>query len=66
VTADDWNAATVRLVNRYGERYPALRSAVDDGALSPDDRNGLEFGIQCVLDGIETLIASREKPGTDS
>ena len=61
VAGDDWDTATIWLVNRHSERYPALRSAVDDGALSPDDRNGLEFGIQCVLDGIEVLIASRTK-----
>jgi AcrR family transcriptional regulator len=63
MAAGDWNAATVRLVNQHSDRYPALRSAVEDGALSPDDRNGLEFGIQRVLDGIEVLIASRANAG---
>lgn len=61
--ADDWNAATVRLVSQYSERYPALQSAVEDGALSPEDRNGLEFGIQRILDGIEVLIAGANASG---
>lgn len=56
---DDWNTATAWLINQYSEQFPALRSAVDDGALRRDDQNGLEFGIRRILDGIEVLIASR-------
>jgi AcrR family transcriptional regulator len=55
----DWNSATVRLVKEDSQRYPALLSAVEEGALDAEDTNGLGFGTRCILDGMETLIARK-------
>jgi len=45
-------------------RFPALHRALASGALEDDD--GLEaefdFGLQCILDGVATLIDTRRRP----
>jgi AcrR family transcriptional regulator len=59
--AGSWNEAMAALVRRHGERYPALLAAVEEGALGAEDRDALEFGLRCVLAGIDALIADRRQ-----
>jgi AcrR family transcriptional regulator len=48
------------------ERYPAISRLVQTGAFAPAEDGRpipFEFGLQRVLDGLETYIAQRAKPG---
>ncbi|WP_437667109.1 TetR/AcrR family transcriptional regulator [Sorangium sp. So ce1182] len=59
VTDEAWGAFLVELVQKHGDRYPAVREAMSSGAFGPPEGDGLEFGLRCVLDGIGVLIAAR-------
>jgi hypothetical protein len=37
----------------------ALTRAVAEGAFEPDGTDPLDFGLDCILDGVEALIAGR-------
>ena len=46
------------------ERFPALRRAVDAGIFAPgedDADTDFAFGLERVLDGVERLVARRER-----
>jgi hypothetical protein len=44
-----------KLLGKQRDRYPALLNAIDSGAFSQSSEDGLEFGLACILDGIESL-----------
>jgi AcrR family transcriptional regulator len=46
---------TDRLLERRDE-YPSLLAAIDSGAFVQPSEQSLEFGLACILNGIETLI----------
>jgi AcrR family transcriptional regulator len=57
---DAWGEAIGALLAAHSDRFPALSAAIADGAFAPDaEDDGLEFGLQRVLDGIEVLIKQR-------
>ncbi len=58
LSAAQWRAATAELMHDHGERYPNLGAALDDRGPEPDP---LQFGLGCVLDGVERLIAARAR-----
>jgi AcrR family transcriptional regulator len=58
-TGEQWEPAITRVLQKHGDRYPAMMAAIGSGALSPSDNDGLEFGLRCVLDGLGVLIAER-------
>jgi AcrR family transcriptional regulator len=51
-----WVSAMAKLLGKYGDRYPALTAAVDSGAFSQTPEDGLEFGLECILNGIASLV----------
>ncbi|HEU5471430.1 MAG TPA: TetR/AcrR family transcriptional regulator [Actinophytocola sp.] len=55
----DRGTLLIRLITDNAPRYPALTSAIADGAFSPSQHDDIEFGLQRVLDGIQTYIDSR-------
>ncbi|MFI1198205.1 TetR/AcrR family transcriptional regulator [Streptomyces sp. BHT-5-2] len=52
----EWNRLTGELLDRHADRFPALTRAVADGAFAPDTVDPLEFGLDRILDGVQTLI----------
>ncbi|WP_405987764.1 TetR/AcrR family transcriptional regulator [Streptomyces sp. NBC_00986] len=61
---DQWGSAVAEIVREHSDRYPALMAAMSSGAFDPAAGDGEEFGLRCVLDGIETLIAGRAAHST--
>ncbi|MGC2660275.1 MAG: TetR/AcrR family transcriptional regulator, partial [Bryobacteraceae bacterium] len=61
LSAGEWMSGMTRLLKRYGERYPSLLAAIDSGAFNPSPNDGLDFGLECILDGIESLASKRRK-----
>ena len=56
-------AATIAsLLREHAIDYPALAAAAADGAFSPNDADGFEFGLRCILDGIDAAITSTTRP----
>ena len=57
-----WEAGIAELLAAHRERFPALFAAIGDGAFAPpEDGDGLDFGLQRVLDGIEVLIERKAR-----
>ncbi|AJC53099.1 MULTISPECIES: TetR/AcrR family transcriptional regulator [Streptomyces] len=52
----EWTRLTNELLTRQADRFPALTRAVADGAFAPDDIDPLAFGLERILDGVQTLI----------
>jgi hypothetical protein len=47
------------LLADYGDRYPALTAATASANGSAAHDNGRAFGLERILDGLESLIAQR-------
>ncbi len=58
-SAEQWVSAITKLLGKRSERYPNLMMAIDSGAFSQSPENGLNFGLDCILDGIESLAGRR-------
>jgi hypothetical protein len=41
------------------DRYHFVIAAIDSGAFSHSPEDGLEFGLECILNGIESLVRRR-------
>lgn len=54
-----WVSAMAKQLRRYRDRYPTLVAAIDSGAFSHSQEDGLEFGLKCILNGIESLARQR-------
>jgi AcrR family transcriptional regulator len=55
-----WTASRQRaLLRDHGERYPALTRLLADADRAPSDQ-GRGFGLQCILDGLEARIETRQ------
>ncbi len=52
----EWNRLTGEVLDRHADRFPALTRAIAAGAFAPDTVDPLEFGIERILDGVQTLI----------
>lgn len=59
-SAELWVSVMAKLLGKHRDRYPALMAAIDSGAFSQSPEDGLEFGLECILNGIESLV---RKPG---
>jgi len=51
-------AALTQNLREHGADYPALTEAASDGAFTPNDIDGFEFGLRCILNGIATTITA--------
>jgi AcrR family transcriptional regulator len=60
-SAELWVSVMAKLLGKHRERYPALMAVVDSGAFSQSPEDGLEFGLECILNGIESLVPRRRK-----
>ncbi|MEU7856679.1 TetR/AcrR family transcriptional regulator C-terminal domain-containing protein [Nonomuraea sp. NPDC049141] len=49
------------LLERHGERFPALTTAVASAAAGSAQDDALDFGLNRIFDGLELLIAKRAK-----
>jgi AcrR family transcriptional regulator len=49
------------LLERHGERFPALTTAVASAAAGSAQDDALDFGLNRIFDGLELLIAARSK-----
>ncbi|TXJ73865.1 TetR/AcrR family transcriptional regulator [Streptomyces lavendulae] len=56
----EWDRLAADLLTRHAERFPALTRAIADGAFQPDGIDPLEFGLDRILDGVESVIGGRE------
>lgn len=54
-----WVSAMAKKLGRNRDRYPALVAAIDSGAFSDSREDGLKFGLECILNGIESLVRKR-------
>jgi AcrR family transcriptional regulator len=61
LSAERWESAIVRLLKGQDDRYPGLMAAISSGAFGPTPGDGLAFGLDCILDGLESLIARRAR-----
>ena len=61
LSAKQWRGAMTKLLEKERNRYSALRAAIDAGAFHQRPGAGLEFGLECILDGIESLVGKRKK-----
>lgn len=63
--AEEWHASFFRVLERNinNPRYPTLSRLVTSGAFN-EEGDEFEFGLQRVLDGIETFIQARRAPDT--
>jgi len=60
-SAGQWVSVMTALLKKHRDRYPALMAAIDSGAFSQSPEDGLEFGLECILDGIESLVGRQKK-----
>jgi AcrR family transcriptional regulator len=60
-SARQWVSVMAELLAKHRDRYPALTRAIDSGAFSQSPEDGLEFGLECILDGIESWVGRRDK-----
>ncbi|MDH6123476.1 TetR/AcrR family transcriptional regulator C-terminal domain-containing protein [Kitasatospora sp. GP82] len=54
--SQEWIRLTGELLGRHADRFPALTRAIAAGAFAPDTVDPLEFGLDRILDGVQTLI----------
>jgi AcrR family transcriptional regulator len=59
--AEDLSAALSSAIQEHAADYPALVAAADEGAFGPNDNDGFEFGLRCILHGIDAIITSRTR-----
>jgi AcrR family transcriptional regulator len=60
-SAEQWVSEMTTLLGKHRDRYPSLIAAIDSGAFSQLPEDGLEFGLKCILDGIESLVGRQGK-----
>lgn len=62
--ADDeqWAQAMRDLMQRHGARYPALLDTMRGGGFEPSGKDTLEFGMRCVLDGLQLRLSPHPSP----
>ncbi len=56
LSGERWIASMRKLLKDRRDQYPALVAAIDAGAFGKSRRDGLSFGLKCILDGVELLM----------
>ncbi|WP_433417563.1 hypothetical protein ACQP1V_00285 [Microtetraspora malaysiensis] len=56
----EWGHLTGELLNRDAARFPALTTAIAEGAFAPTGLDPLDFGLDRILDGVQVLIDRAE------
>ncbi|MFI1976623.1 TetR/AcrR family transcriptional regulator [Streptomyces wedmorensis] len=52
----EWARLTADVLERHADRFPALTSAIAEGAFAPRRGDPLDFGLERILDGVAALI----------
>ncbi|WP_051836056.1 TetR/AcrR family transcriptional regulator [Streptomyces sp. NRRL WC-3742] len=52
----EWDRLAGEVLERNADRFPSFTRAVAGGAFGPDPVDPLEFGLGCILDGVQRLI----------
>lgn len=60
-SAKRWGSVMTEVLAKHRDRYPAFVAAIHSGAFRPSQGDGLAFGLNCILDGIESLLTKRRK-----
>ncbi|MFC8535794.1 TetR/AcrR family transcriptional regulator [Streptomyces sp. NPDC057249] len=53
---EEWAHLTTEVLERHADRFPALASAVEEGAFTPQGGDPLDFGLERILDGVAVLL----------
>ncbi|MEU3313803.1 TetR/AcrR family transcriptional regulator C-terminal domain-containing protein [Streptomyces sp. NPDC006662] len=53
---EEWNHLTADVLQRHADRFPALTSAVAEGAFVRQSGDPLTFGLERILDGVAALL----------
>ena len=61
VTRKQWALATARVIAHDPGRYPALASAFTSGSFTEAGSDGDDFGLECILEGIEALARKQRR-----
>lgn len=54
-----WAGVTDDRARRHRDDYPALAASTVAGAMRRSDRERLDFGLRCILDGLDRLVRAR-------
>ncbi len=60
ISAAEWMRVTRELAECQQERYAALLRAIDDGGFSSSRKDDFDFGLECILAGIERMARDRQ------
>lgn len=60
--ADDRSALLVRMLQEHADRFPALTQAIAAGAFTASPQDDFDFGLDRVLDGLQTYIDTHRRP----
>lgn len=60
-STEQWLSEMTKLLGRHRERYPSLMTALNSGAFSQSRPDDYDFGLECILDGIERAAQKRRK-----
>jgi hypothetical protein len=52
------------LIATHHDRYPALATAIKAGAFIEGATKGPDFGLECILDGIDAFIRRKKRKRT--
>uniref|UniRef100_A0AAU2K2C8 TetR/AcrR family transcriptional regulator n=1 Tax=Streptomyces sp. NBC_00049 TaxID=2903617 RepID=A0AAU2K2C8_9ACTN len=53
---EEWARLTADVLERHADRFPALTSAVAEGAFMPQGGDALDFGLERIMDGVAALL----------
>jgi hypothetical protein len=53
------SAVIATVIAEHGDRFPQLKSAMAEAAATGGQNQAFHFGLERILDGLETLIRSR-------
>ncbi len=56
---EDLSAVIATVIAEHGDRFPQLKSAMAEAAATGGQNQAFHFGLERILDGLETLIRSR-------
>jgi AcrR family transcriptional regulator len=56
IDGEGWSAAILGLITGHRDRFPALVAAIGDGAFGPPAGEGYEYGLELILDGIQSRV----------
>ncbi|MFF4402658.1 TetR/AcrR family transcriptional regulator [Streptomyces sp. NPDC001480] len=59
----EFTRLTAELLDRHADRFPALTEAIADGFFAPNPIDPLDFALERLLDGVQSLVDRAGPPG---